>query len=120
MVVLVADAGKLGQPLRVFKDRIANQGRAPFHFCKSFNQIYSRAGGVQSQKDDYGHVLGRSGQAGDQVDQQAFGICPHIVQPADQKDQAVEPGFERISQGRSAAPREALPRNRNEQPQSCC
>ncbi len=86
MVIPVPNGRQFGQPLRVGQDRIANFGRAAFHLGKTFNQIDPGARRVERQEDDNGDVLVGAAQPGNQVDQQAFCVGPHVVQFADQQD----------------------------------
>ncbi len=120
MVVSVPNSRKLAETLRVLKDRVTYVWRAAFHLGQPLDQVNSGAGRVQRQKDDDRDILVGAGQSGDQMNQQAFRVGPHVVQLADQQDQAVKSGFEIVSQRAVLALRPAQPRNRIARLQSGC
>jgi len=98
VIVPVANGGKFAQALGVLQNRIANLCGATVHFGQPLYQIDPRARRVQSQEDDNRDVLVRTAQTSDQMDQQAFCVGPHVIQPADQQDQPVKAIFKVFSQ----------------------
>ena len=120
MIELVSNSGKFAETLRVLQYRVANVRGSAVHFCQPLDQINSGSGRVQREKNYHRDVFGGSRKTGDEVNEQAFGIRPHIVQPANQQDQAVEPFFETVSQRKLDARRAAQPQNRNGRLRSGC
>lgn len=87
VVVFVSQFGLFGQAPCRFKDLFSATGWSFLHLCQTLHEINPRARGIEGQKDDDCRFLVRQGEPGDHMDQEAFGICPSIVQlPQQQQD----------------------------------
>ncbi|MNE68891.1 hypothetical protein D3C80_1645770 [compost metagenome] len=89
MVVLVAHFRLLFQPVHDRKNAVAGIGRCGRQLGQAFGQVDAGARGVQGQEDHDRLLLVDIQQMGDDIDQQAFGIGPDIVEAADKQKHLV-------------------------------
>lgn len=69
--------------------RFGNQ-LAFLHLCQTLHEINPRARSIQREKDDDCRLLVRQGEPGDHMNQEAFSICPSIIQLPQQEQDVLE------------------------------
>lgn len=85
VIVFVSQLGLLTQATGSIKNVSAAGGRRPAQFGQALYQIHARSWRIQCQEDDDGGFLVSAGEPGNHMDQQAFRVCPGVVELAHQK-----------------------------------
>lgn len=92
MVVFVAQPLLACHPAGDFENRGFRLRRRRADLCQPFEQINARSRRVQRQENDRRRFFVRVEQVGNQVDEQAFGVRPRIVQFAHQHQYVIDAG----------------------------
>lgn len=100
VIVLVSEFCLLGQAPCRFQDLVSATNWRFLHLCQTLHEINPRARGIQREKDDDCRLLVRQGEPGNHVNQEAFSICPGIIQLPQQEQDVLELMHRRLAPDR--------------------